>query len=71
MSTPAAKAMFPGLMYEPDAPEPQSLSREKAGFTAGDAMYGKKPEPVVSSGRVKVPITADNLSRVPHLVKRR
>jgi hypothetical protein len=71
MSTDAAKAMFPGLAYEPDAPSPQSVSREKAGFSASEAMYGKpKPEPEVS-GKVRVPITAENLSRVPHLVRKR
>jgi hypothetical protein len=41
MSSPAARAMWPGLASkEPGAK--QSLSREKAGVSAGQAMYGRK-----------------------------
>jgi hypothetical protein len=70
MSSDAARAMYPGLADK----SPEIKQGSTWGVNAAEAMYGKKAEPVpTSSGRIRVPMTADNLSRVPGLipVKRR
>jgi len=47
MSSGAAKAMYPGLAKKSEA-EPQALRRDKAGYTAGHALYGKPKVPKFS-----------------------
>jgi hypothetical protein len=63
MSSDAARAMYPGLADK----SPEIKQGSTWGVNAAEAMYGKK-EIVVSSGRIKVPMTYDNLSRVPGLI---
>ena len=58
-----AAAMYPDKI-------PENIRREMVAANPGMASrVGVEPER--RSGRWKVPLTADNLSRVPHLVKRR
>jgi len=63
-SSKIAAAMWPDLLDE-------GMKRQMV--QANPGMKGRVPvsEPTPDRGRYKVPLTADNLSRVPHLVKRR
>jgi hypothetical protein len=68
MASDAAKALYPDLAKrETQASQPQALNRVRAGVNAGEAMYGKPPPPRPT--RVRAPMTYDNLSRVPGLVR--
>lgn len=69
MSSDAARAMYPGLADK--SPTTEIKQGSTWGVNAAEAMYGKKETAPPRQGRLSVEMTADNLSRVPGLVRKR